>query len=381
MVFNQRTYPNFCRLLEWLGVESQASDMSFSVASAATGLVYQGSSLGGLFAQRPNLLRPRFWGMLRDIVRFNRWARKLLSRPQESLTVGELLTRGRFGRMFRQEYLLPMTSAIWSTRPQQMLEFPAWFLLTFLHNHGLLQIRDRPQWRTIVGGSRVYVDKLVAGLGSGVRCGVPVERVERRGGEVLVKPRGEGLETFDAVVLATHADTSLQLLGDASPAETEILSSFAYHDNDAVLHTDEALLPHLPAARASWNYHLEKAATSGEDLSATVTYDLTRLQRIDAPGRLLLTLNRTAAIRPTAILDQMRFRHPAFSLRSLAAQERWAEINGTRQTYFCGAYWKYGFHEDGVASALAVTREFGIDLDSCIAASTADTSRTTASAP
>lgn len=371
MVFNRRTYPYFCRLLETLGITAQPSDMSFSVACAASGLEYQGSSLNGLFAQRSNLLSGRFYGMLADIVRFNRQALRWLNAPQDDQTVAEYLAHGGYGEAFRRHYLLPMTSAIWSTRPADMGAFPARFLLEFLRNHGLLQLRDRPQWLTLRGGSRTYVQAIAQGLEGRIRLNAAVHAVTRDDQGVELRWGDDARERFDAAVLALHADDALRTLTDADPLERRLLGAFPYQSNEAVLHTDESLLPRRRAAWASWNYHL--ATPDGDEAaapSAAVTYDLTRLQRIPAPGRLLVTLNRSAAIEPSRVLGRFHYRHPAYTLESLSAQRQWDLLNGRRRTYYCGAYWRYGFHEDGAYSGVRVAQRLGVDEDLCTVAST-----------
>lgn len=379
MVFNERTYPNFCRLLRLLGIASRSSDMSFSVQCAATGLEYEGSSLNGLFAQRKNLLRPAFLRMLADILRFNRDASRLRfdNAANQRVTLGEYLHERRYGQSFARHYLLPMTAAIWSCRPQQVLEFPLQFLVAFMQNHGLLQCRHQPQWRTIVGGAKRYVAALLAPLGERVRRGCSVVRVTRHIDHVFVETEHGPPEVFDQVVFATHADQTLRLLADADAGEHEILGAFPYQTNDAVLHTDIRLLPRSRRAWASWNYRVPIDA----DRSATVTYDLSRLQGHTAPRRILLTLNDAAAIDPSTVVDRFTYRHPAFGSNCLAAQRRRDEISGRRRTHYCGAYWGYGFHEDGVNSALSVAQHFGIGLDACKVAFTKERSSTDALIP
>ena len=364
MVFNDRTYPNFCRLLERLGVESQNSDMSFSVRCEDSGVEYQGSSLNGLFAQRRNLLRPAFYRMLKDIFRFNRRSLDVLD-SDEPLSLGEYLQRESYSREFITQYLLPMSGAIWSCPPGKMLAFPARFLIGFFQNHGLLQIRDRPQWKTIVGGARNYADRLIAPLLDRVRLSCPVTSVARHEDHVVVQPEEGPAEIFDQVVLASHADQTLSLLADADTLEREILSAFPYQRNEAVLHTDIALLPRSQRAWASWNYHVNADLEN----SVAVTYDLSRLQNHDSPQPILLTLNGAGLVDPATVLRRFVYHHPAYSQASVAAQQRQLELLGRRRTFFCGAYWGFGFHEDGVNSALSVAEHFGIGLDACTAAS------------
>ena len=372
MVFNRRTYPNFCRLLDILEITSQPSDMSFSVRCASTGLEYQGSSLNGLFAQRRNLLRPSFFRMLGDIVRFNHLGREAVASGQlrDGRTVGEFLRQCGAGRRFIDQYLVPIASAIWSSKPRAILDFPADFMIGFFANHGLMQLRNRPRWRTIVGGSRKYVNALLEPIHGQVRLACPVTSVAREENHVVVQLASGKQERYDRVVFATHADQTLRMLADPTLAEDEILRCFPYHSNEAVLHTDTSLLPTRRNARASWNYHIARA----DEESASVTYDLSRLQRHDSPTPILLTLNATSAISPSKVLRSFTYHHPAYTRESLAAQRRFHDIRGQNRSHFCGAYWGYGFHEDGVNSALAVARDFGIGLEACTVASTKESS-------
>lgn len=376
MVFNRRTYPNFCRMLELLEVSSRESDMSFSVRCDRTGLEYEGSDLNGVFAQRRNVLRPRFLRMLRDILRFNRVATAAAESDQfeTGQTVGDFIRQYGLGDAFVQQYFVPMTAAIWSAKPDAILQAPAKFMIGFCRNHGLLQLVNRPRWRTILGGSRSYVEALLSPLGDAVRTGCPVEHVVRREDGVRIVSRA-GEEDFDYVVFATHADQTLRMLGDdATSTERQLLTAFPYQANDAVLHTDESLMPRSERAWASWNYHIP----CDEQETVSVTYDLSRLQGHDSPSPILLTLNRTQDIDPDKILRTFDYHHPAYSIDSIDAQRRAGEINGRRRSFFCGAYWGYGFHEDGVNSALAVAKYFHRNLESCIAASIPDESLTTA---
>lgn len=383
MVFNDRTYPNFIRMLQLLGVDSQASDMSFSVHCERTGLEYQGSSLNGLFAQRANLFRPSFWRMLAGILKFNQHARRLVDQSDEGLTLGEWLERCRddstksefVPRSVIDEYLLPMTAAIWSAPPQAMAEFPIKFLAHFLQNHGLLQVFDRPQWRTIPGGARHYLHALLHPLGGAVRISSPVESVQRAANGVQLSIRnGESneidTEEFDAVVLACHAPQSLGILAEPTEIEQEVLGTFRYQANTAYLHLDQSQLPTRRQAWASWNYRLATEA----NLPASVTYDLSRLQRVPTPSPLLQTLNPTEEIAPEKVLQTLEFEHPLFDIETFAAQQRHDELHEDGKIFYCGAYWGYGFHEDGVVSALNVCQRFGIKLEDltkpCIAVCT-----------
>lgn len=358
IVYNERTYPHFCRLLGELDVPTQASTMSFSVRNDATGLEYNGSSLDGLFAQRSNLVRASFLGMLRDILRFNREAPRLLQDEREK-TLGEVLAAGRYADAFVHDYLLPMGAAIWSTEPRRMLDFPAKFFVRFLHNHGMLSINDRPQWRVIRGGSARYVEKLAAPYRHRIRLDTPVENVRRLPGCVLVKARGAAPERFDRVFFACHADQALALLADPSPTETEVLGAFSFQENEAVLHTDTALLPRRRRAWAAWNYHVDRTAGA----RVALTYNMNLLQSLRSSETFCVTLNRTQDIRRDRIIERMTYHHPLFTPAAVAAQLRHREVNGARGTsYYSGAYWRFGFHEDGVVSALAALAHFDADV-------------------
>ena len=357
IVYNDRTYPKFAALLGELGVASHASSMSFSVRCDATGLEYNGSTLDSLFAQRRNLLRPSFFGMVRDILRFNRDAVRLVAGDGGDMTLGELLERGRYGRAFVEHYVVPMGAAIWSTDPSAMLDFPACFFVRFLDNHGMLRVNDRPVWRTVRGGSARYVEHLMVPLRDRVRLDTPVEWIRRPVGSVLIKARGHEPERYDAAFVACHSDQALALLADASPTERAVLGATRYQRNDAVLHTDTRLLPRRRRAWAAWNYHVR---AGGEGVA--LTYNMNILQRLDAPEPFLVTLNRTDAIDPARIVKRLVYHHPLFTREGVAAQARHAEVNRGRRTYYCGAYWRNGFHEDGVASALDAVRHFERDL-------------------
>ena len=368
MVFNRRTYPNFCRLLQLLQIKSQPSEMSFSVRCSKSGLEYQGSSFSGLFAQRLNCVRPSFLRMLGDIVRFNRRGNAAAASGElkDGRTVGDFLRECRVGEQFVEQYLVPMAAAIWSTRPEAILDFPANFMLDFFANHGLMQIRNRPQWRTIAGGSRNYISALLGPIENCLRLQCPIGSVSRSAEGVSVTPVDGLPELFDEVVFATHADQSLKMLADPTPLEQQILSPFPYQSSEAVLHTDVRLLPIRKRAWASWNYHIPP----GNEHGASVTYDLSRLQGHNTPSPILLTLNETSSIDRAKILRTFTYHHPAYSCDSITAQQRFSDISGQNRTHYCGAYWGYGFHEDGVNSALAVARHFGIELKACTAAST-----------
>jgi predicted NAD/FAD-binding protein len=356
IVFNDRTYPNFIRLLEELGVEWQESSMSFSVRDEASGLEYNGTTLNTLFSQRRNLLRPSFLGMLRDILRFNREAPALLDAPDDRLTLERFLAAGSFGRRFVDHYLVPMGAAIWSTDPQRMLGFPARYFVRFLHNHGMLSVNDRPVWRTVKGGSREYVRRLTAAFASRIRLRTPVLGVRRLPGHVMVELQA-GAERFDAVFLACHSDQALALLRDPTRAERGVLGAIRYQENEAVLHTDTRLLPRARRAWAAWNYHVPSVSMD----RVALTYNMNILQRLEAPETLCVTLNRGDAIDPARVLKRITYHHPLYTPEAVAAQARQREVNRKR-TYYCGAYWRFGFHEDGVVSALEALRHFRAEL-------------------
>jgi len=357
IVYNERTYPRFTSLLERLGVATQESSMSFSVRDEGSGLEYNGTTLNTLFAQRRNLLRPSFLGMVRDILRFHREAPTLLDEHAPERALGDFIDAGGYGRAFRELYVIPMGAAIWSTDPARMLDFPARFFVRFLHNHGMLTVNDRPVWRTIAGGSARYVERLTAPFAARIRLATPIESVRRLPGGVLVKPRGQDAQHFDAVFLACHSDEALRLLADSAPAEREVLGAIPYRRNEAVLHTDGRMLPRATRAHAAWNYH----RLADPDGPVALTYCMNTLQRLELPVPLLVTLNRTDAIDPDRVLRRLSYAHPVFTTASVAAQARHRELNGTRRTYYCGAWWRNGFHEDGVMSAEAAVAHFEED--------------------
>jgi len=359
IVFNDRTYPHFKRLLEELEVASQPSHMSFSVRDEASGLEYNGTSLNSLFAQRRNLLRPSFWRMIRDILRFNREAPALLDPAADEICLGDYLAAGGYGRPFIDHYIIPMGAAIWSTDPDNMQRFPARYFVRFLHNHGMLSVNDRPQWRVIRGGSARYVERLTAPFRERIRLDTPVQWMRRTPGQVLIKSLDHGVERFDAAFIACHSDQALRLLLDPSPAEREVLGAICYQRNEAVLHTDERLLPKRRLAWAAWNYHV----LPQHDGHVALTYNMNILQSLDAPRPFLVTLNHSESIDPHKIIKRIDYDHPLYTPRGVAAQARQREINGPRNTYYCGAYWRFGFHEDGVVSALQALEHFGRDTD------------------
>jgi uncharacterized protein len=359
IVFNDRTYPHFVSLLERLGVASQPSEMSFSVRNERSGLEYNGTSLNRLFAQRRNLVRPSFYRMIAGILRFNREAPALLDGDEGERPLGDVLAGRGYDARFIDDYLVPMGAAIWSTDPARMLAFPARFFVRFLHRHGMLSVNDRPKWRVVCGGSARYVERLVAPWRDRIRLNCPVERLQRTPAGVLVTARGAGVERYDEVFLACHADQALRLLADPSPAERAVLGAMPYQRNEAILHTDASLLPRVRRAWAAWNYHVPARAQDG----VALTYNMNILQRLRSRHTFCVTLNRSDLIDPSRVLAREIYHHPLFTPQSVAAQSRHAEISGVRHTHYCGAYWRYGFHEDGVASALQAVRRFEQEHD------------------
>ena len=355
IVFNDRNYPNFERLLHRLGVPAQPSSMTFSVSDGRGDFEYNGSSPNGLFAKRAHLVTPWFHRMIADLARFNHAARELLSSADDGPSLGSWLEQQRFSRPFIDRLIVPQASAVWSADPHQMWSFPARFLAEFFDNHGMLSLRNRPQWRTVRGGSGRYVEALLRQFSGRLRLATPVQSVRRAGDHVLVAPRGGEPERFDHVVLAAHADQALAMLADASDREHELLGAIPYQPNEAVLHTDQRLLPRRRRAWASWNYHLLDSPTA----QTTVTYHMNRLQSLATEEQYCVTLNRTSAIDPRRIIRTIAYAHPVFTQAGMAAQRRVAEISGRERTHFCGAYWGWGFHEDGVVSALRVAERLG----------------------
>jgi uncharacterized protein len=361
MVYNDHTYPNLCALFDILGVEWRETDMSFSVHVDDAGLEWAATgSIGGIFAQPGNVLRPKFLGMMRDITRLSSDAERLVADPTiRDLTLGELLDREGYGEGLREWFLVPMASAIWSTPPGLMLEFPASSFLRFSYNHGLLQRGKDKRWRTVVGGCRTYVERVLEGISGNVYPAHAVRRITRDPGGVRVGLSGGWSDVYDRVVIAAHAPRALQLLTDASAEERELLSAFRYEANPAVLHTDQRFLPTIPRARASWNYWSATGALSEQRIS--VTYDLSRLQGHRTSSPILFTLNPAFEIDPAKIIDTYEFEHPTFTKAALDAQERLGTIQGVRDTYFAGAWTRYGFHEDGLWSAVQVAHALGVN--------------------
>ncbi len=355
IVFNDERYPNFVKLLERLGVPSQATMMSFSVRCDDGGLEYSNRAL---FARRRSALEPSFYRMIADIVRFNKTSRRLLLDADDSVLLGPFLEEHRYSRAFIDHFLYPMGAAIWSADPRQMRQFPARFFAQFFTNHRFLDILGQPEWRVVRGGSQRYVEELTRGFRDRIRLSSPVTSIRRAADHVLVTPRGGTPERFDQVVIAAHADQALAMLADATPKEREVLGSFRFQENVAVLHTDVRLMPKRRRAWACWNAYVPRDEAGG----VAVTYDMNLLQGLNATKEYLVTLNRAGDIDPRAVLGTYRYHHPVYSRDAVLAQRRHAEISGADRTHFCGAYWGFGFHEDGVTSGLAVARRFGKGL-------------------
>jgi predicted NAD/FAD-binding protein len=356
IVYNDWTYPNFIALINELGISTRPTSMGFSVRDEETGLEYAGTNLDALFAQRRNLVSPRFLRMVRDILRFNREAVADLEagRLAADDTLGAYLDRNGYSDGFKRDYLIAMGSAIWSADCASMTDFPVQFFVRFFRNHGLLSVKNRPQWHTIEGGSREYIAPLCRRFEGRIHTSRPVSQVRRDAAGATLHFADGGQQRFDQVVIATHSDQALAMLDAPSDAEREILGALPYQSNDVVLHTDTRLLPRNQKTWSSWNYRL------GVDASrAVLTYNMNILQGLQAPETFCVTLNDTASINPHKILGRFTYDHPVFSLEGMAAQDRWEDINGVNNTWYCGAYWRNGFHEDGVVSALRVAEAIG----------------------
>lgn len=353
IVFNDRTYPNFIRILDEIGQDSQPSEMSFSVQAADGKLEYSGSSLNTLFAQRKNILRPPFYRMIRDILRFNEATVRDASVFDDTQTLGDYLCDNGYSYEFVDNYIVPMASAIWSSEPSSVLKMPVNFLVRFFANHGLLQLRDRPRWRVIKGGSREYVRKLVAGHRDRIRLNSAVNSIRRLDDGVELHSATGGREKFDFVFVACHSNQALAMLEDATQNERDVLGTIRYQPNEAVLHTDDSLMPSRRRAWAAWNYHIPQDRSR----HVAVTYNMNILQSLEAEKHYLVTLNNSRDIDPDKVIRRVNYEHPIYTRNAVAAQERQAALNIDR-TFFCGAYWRNGFHEDGVVSALEAFQHF-----------------------
>ena len=355
IVYNEKTYPNLTALFAHLGVPTRPTEMTLGISLDRGRLEYSGTGFGGLFAQKRNLLRPRFWSMLRDIVRFYRRApRDIATLGDESL--GAYLDRGRYGAAFRDDHLYPMAAAIWSTPVADMPAYPAAAFIRFCENHGLLELGERPLWRTVEGGSRTYVKRLISSFGDRIVTGQPVRAIHRFPGWIEIESGANERARFDHVVIATHADQALRLLGDADVDERAILGAFGYRANEAVLHSDASLMPRRRAVWSSWNY----AAEAGEAAPAlSVTYWMNRLQGIDDANPMFVTLNPIHAPDPALVICRDIYEHPVFDAATGAAQAKLWSLQGVRNSWFCGAYFGAGFHEDGLQAGLAVAEQLG----------------------
>ena len=359
IVFNDWTYPNFIKLIDRLGVESRASTMSFSVACDRTGLEYNGGSITGLFAQKRNLVSPRFLGMLRDIMRFNKLAKRFADEGDEQTMMQDFAEQHGLGEMFYDKYLIPIAASIWSADPRKVARFPMRFMAQFFRNHGMLNVWNRPQWRTIKGGSRTYMAELTRSFADRIRLSEGVTAVRRFDDHIELDTTREQGQRFDHVVMGCHSDQALRLLGEgATDDERAALSSIPYQPNLAILHTDERVLPSRRSCWAAWNYRVPEE----DGRPVVLTYDMNILQGLDAPQTLCVTLNDEDAIDPTKVIAKVPYEHPVFMPQRQTAQDLFEKINHHNHTSFCGAYWRYGFHEDGVVSALRAVEPFGVSL-------------------
>lgn len=359
IVCNDRNYPNFLKFMDRLGVQLQETEMSFSVRNDDLQLEFNGHNLNTLFAQRSNLLSPRFIGLVREILRFNKLAKSALeTRLDSDQTLIEFVNSHSFSATFLHNYLLPMVAAIWSCSLDQAGDFPLSFFLMFFNHHGLLDIRNRPQWYVLKGGSHTYIEPMTRSFAESIRLNAPVTRVLREPDQVLVESNGKS-ENFEEVIFACHSDQAMKLLADASATEREILGAIGYQANDVILHTDATLMPKRKLAWASWNFI---AGTSESGDPALVSYCMNILQGLPEKTPLLVSLNARDRIDASKILGEFEYHHPVYTREAMTAQQRRAEICGHNRSHFCGAYWYNGFHEDGVRSALDVAERFGESL-------------------
>ena len=358
IVYNEKTYPNFIKLLDILNVERQKTTMGFSVKSEVKNLEYAGNSLKSLFTQKRNYFRPSFLRMLADIIRFNKKAKTQMSMSPQ-VTLGQYLDQNLFSESFINHYIIPMGAAIWSTTTKLMMDMPALFFIRFFNNHGLLQIKDRSGWWVIKDGSKEYVKKIIEPFQERIRVKSEIKTIKRSAGKIIITHTAkDDEEIFDAVVIGTHSNQALKLLADPTEKEHEILGAIPYQTNSALLHTDTSILPKRKLAWASWNYHLDQ----DEHKPVMLTYNMNILQRLDCDETFCVTLNSNDLIDQNKIIKELNYEHPLFTHESIKAQARKNEISGVNNTYYCGAYWRNGFHEDGVVSALDVCKNFGIEL-------------------
>jgi len=358
IVFNDRTYPNFNKLLNQINVLSQPTSMSFSVKCETTGLEYNGTSINGLFAQRLNLLKPSFLLMVKDILRFNRDAKIFLNDSVEEITFGEFLKRGGYSNSLKNNYALPMASAIWSAKSKVIENANFRFFAQFFDNHGMLNVNDRPQWRVIKGGSKQYTLKLIESFKNNIRINSPVDKIIRKNEGIEVVFNKQQKELYDRVIIGTHSDQALKMIENPSHEEREILSAIPYQTNVAHMHWDCSVLPKQKNAWASWNYFKPNKLKD----ETTVTYYMNMLQSLNIPRNICVSLNIEEHIDPKKIYKKIIYQHPVFTSQAILAQKRHKEIDGVDKIHFCGAYWGSGFHEDGINSALSVCKAFGRSL-------------------
>jgi predicted NAD/FAD-binding protein len=357
IVHNARTYPHLLRLFGELGILTHPTEMSMSIHCEGCGLEYAGArGLGGLFAQPRSLARPAYLRMLLEVKRFHRHARRVLAAADDSVTLGGFLDDGGYSAYFIGHFMVPLVSCVWSTSPGEALDYPARYLFAFLDNHGALSVTGSPEWRTVVGGSRSYVDRVAKGVTS-VRLSTAVRSIRRLGDGVEIRDEDDSIETFEKVVVATHADTALSLLADPTDAEREVLGAFRYSRNDTVLHTDAALLPGSPRARASWNYRMPQCSASAADV--VVSYDMNRLQQLSTRRQYVVSLNAGDAIDADSVVERMVYEHPIYDLAAVAAQRRLPELADGRIA-FAGSYHGWGFHEDGCRSGVDAALSLGV---------------------
>lgn len=355
IVYNEVTYPNLTQLFLRLGVRTKASEMSFALSRDGGRLEYSGAGLGGLFARKRNVVSPRFWSMMRDLLRFYKSAAADLAAMPASHTLGDYLRDGGYGAAFRDDHLLPMAGAIWSAPCSAILDYPASAFIRFFDNHGLLKLSDRPQWRTVDGGSIAYVRRLEGAFSGQTRLGCDIVSIRREGDDVIVVDRETGPDVFDDVVIATHADQALAMLSDATDEERGLLGAFGYSENEAVLHSDVSVMPRRRSVWSSWNY----TAGPVDDGAVSVTYWMNRLQGLETDEPMLVTLNPTAPLREELVLHRETYHHPLFDRAAIEAQRELWKLQGRSGTWFCGAYFGSGFHEDGLQSGLAVAEALG----------------------
>ncbi len=358
IVFNEKTYPNFCKLLGNLGIEKQPTAMSFSVKCGASGFEYNGTSINSLFAQRQNIFKPKMWHLIGGIFKFNASAKEFLKTNHSDLTLREFVSWYQLNEEVVKYYIIPMAASVWSADPKQMWDFPALFLLKFWANHGFLEINERPQWFVVKGGSHSYVKEIIKGFEDKIQLSTPVKSIHRENNKVYLTTDTETNTTYDAVIFATHSDQALNILDDPTQNEQSLLSAIPFQKNIVVLHTDASVLPESKRAIAAWNYYLPKEQS---DL-ATLTYNMNILQSLKTKKSFNVSLNLPVAIDPSQIIKTITYHHPVFTLEGIRAQERYKDFMGEKNTFFTGAYLRNGFHEDGVVSALNVCAKFGESL-------------------